>query len=177
MQADPLGLKGCIALYAYADDDPIGESDPLGLFAQLLCRQVTVNGLTGVKKAVVKAYKPVHCRLRVKCGCGGTGSFDTTVGRENINPAGSPGIYALTNESSNAFSSPTWKTYPVDGTGPNCEFERCVLKAFVEKQDKPGLTPAYNALGPNSNTFVHDLFKQCGGSAAEPPGAVGYNWP
>src|SRR6266542_2705960 len=159
-QADPMGLVGGPNLFAYALANPVRVSDPYGLFAELLCRQVNVSGLKGWQKAVVSAYKPVHCRLRVSCGCPPTG-FDTTVGRENVNPKGSPGIYALTQDpySKTAYGLP-WTPYPVGGTGTDCVFEKCVLKAFQAQQSHPGLVPPYNALGPNSNTYVHDLIKQ-----------------
>jgi RHS repeat-associated protein len=36
-ESDPLGLKGGDSTYAYADGDPVDESDPLGLRSLTLC--------------------------------------------------------------------------------------------------------------------------------------------
>jgi hypothetical protein len=96
-----------------------------------------------------------------------------------VNPKGSPGIYDTTvdNYSSTAYPSPPWSSTPI-GTpgGSGCEFEKCALKAFAAQDANPGLVPPYNGLGPNSNTYVNELIKQCGGKTNFPKKAKGYDY-
>jgi hypothetical protein len=51
-----------------------------------------------------------------------------------------------------------------------CEFEERVRQAF---SDYEGEVPPYNALGPNSNTFIETVIKMAGGTGDFPTNAYG----
>jgi RHS repeat-associated protein len=165
-QADPLGLDGDENLYRYAMNNPIVAFDPLGLKVELLCRRVYANNLPAWQRTVVNLYKPQHCRLRITC----PGQFDKTVGYENINQTLQ---FTIDDYSPANYGSP-WSNYPAKEPCPSndCQAEKCILKNFAATQNAPGLTPPYNATGPNSNTYVERLAKQCGVTPSFPPRAT-----
>jgi hypothetical protein len=70
---------------------------------------------------------------------------------------------------------------PISHPGTSdCDFFKC-LRAYNKLfgRDYTGAAtkyvPAYQATGPNSNTYAHKLIDQCGGSAATPPGAAAWD--
>jgi RHS repeat-associated protein len=165
-QADPMGLNADTNLFRYANDNPGGSIDPLGLYAEILCRSVNLaDQPRWVQAAVSQLANPVHCRLHITC-C--DGSFDTTVGLEVRNRK-----YSVTTE---ARPAGQWSRHNVwgYGNGPDCTFERCALRAAENYNPYP-----YDAFGiraPNSNTFVRRVIDQCGGKGAFPSTAFGSNY-
>ncbi len=62
---------------------------------------------------------------------------------------------------------------PPDGM-KNCEFEDRLVQAFGKEAAN---LPEYNFLGPNSNTFAHNIILGAGGSVPSPPqNAPGWGW-
>jgi RHS repeat-associated protein len=178
-QSDPIGFNGGTNLYAYVGGNPINASDPLGLKTELVCRPVRPGGWAGAVIGVVgffTTFKPLHCRLRVTCPCSdGKGNpkapFDKTVGWENITGQG----LRLTQDESLAAGYDDgvfgpWFPVPVQSKASGCDFERCALSLH---KNMGSHLPPYNAMGPNSNSYVNHLIKSCGGSANFPPGAIG----
>ena len=150
--------------YSYVNDGPLDGIDPLGLFAELLCRKVYANGLPAIQSSVVRVYGPIHCRLHVRCD-----GYDKTIGQENL---GSVGIQPTITDYSPADYLPPWFRRPVncgDVKCPSCINETCMLKEGQALQRRPYLVPPYQIFpGPNSNTFAAGLIGRCGCKGAFP---------
>jgi hypothetical protein len=142
--------------------------DPFGLKAELVCKNVGTAG-----HAIPLSR---HCRLRVTCdSCpGGPPEVDVTVGMEFT---GNP-PYSINEWPYPANLQNYNETWPVAIDGNECDFTRCV-RAYnrLFSRGYTGQTtrfvPAYEILGPNSNTYAARLIETCGGLGAFPPGAIG----
>jgi RHS repeat-associated protein len=157
-------------LYGYVENNPLIFVDPSGLVARLYCEPISREGRNWYERLGLIVSGAVHCYLYVSChGSGhylelyGPGPGDPMHGRPhndqhlNLGRAGRSTEYPLT---------------PPAGLGC-CEFEDRLDRAFNNQASD---VPVYNRLGPNSNTFVHAIIQQVGGSASPPFTAFGWDW-
>jgi hypothetical protein len=144
-------------LYAMVYNDPIGYVDYLGLAPNcevyVECRRVgndpnasTQGRIIGIVSAMLNQGRPaVHCSLVVKRG--GVPGYRYEMG--GVGGAVSP-------------SDRRWRQYPTipNGKGSNyCDPCECADAAAQGLKDN---APTYDPLGPNSNTYVHNLLENCG---------------
>ena len=134
---------------------------------------MTASGLPWWKGAVVNAFGPIHCRVRVTCN-----GFDKTVGLENL---GNFDIRPTIDDfAADKYSAP-WTSRDVTCSKCDpCTAEQCILNNFAATARRPSLVPPWVSTGPNSNTFASDIMRNCGCKGDFPLGAVGSNfneWP
>jgi hypothetical protein len=143
-QRDPIAYKGGNNLYEYAGSDPTNGTDPLGL-----------------------------CNIRIRCGpvAGGVGWHCGVIAPDGVE-------YGLGGGDSSSGSSGTATPYPSDpnqrpgpsGTPPgdvdypvSCPNKSCSeVQQSIQNYHDTVTPPPYNALGPNSNTYAHDMLDKAG---------------
>jgi RHS repeat-associated protein len=149
VESDPIGLYGGVQTYGYAENQPVRLIDPLGLRAQICCRDLPVAGIAGFK----------HCYVNVESG-GSRGTHGLIGGALS----GMPGCGQIIPD--NGFDTGgecgNWKE--------DCGTDECVKKAIEEYPNPSG----YSLLGPNSNTFAGTVARKCG---LERPGLPPINTP
>ena len=148
---DPIGANGGLNLYGFIANNPVNSIDELGLCnIKIHCGPVKRLGI------VVGWHCGVVAPNGVEYGIGGAGSSGGTSGgpvppvypdptRPYPNPA--PPVQAPDKE------------YPVScGKCASCDsIQKC-----IQNYHDTVTPPPYNAFGPNSDTYAHDLLNHCG---------------
>jgi RHS repeat-associated protein len=141
---DPISFGGGLNFYQYARSNPINFFDPSGLDVEALCEPIQQYHLGFI-------FGAVHCRLHKKYDglnetleLPGPGQLHD----EPFDPA-RPGY-------------PLPVKRPPDGGGCN-NFEKCIDKQYDFYKSNPQDLPTYNAVNSNSNAFILNLVRSCGG--------------
>lgn len=123
---------------------------------EAICAPIAVGGINTPFR---------HCRLHVKCDdCKDDGPFDFTVGLERNRKTGDLQV------TETASYSGLMKEMNINDLD-SCRFGKCVRKyAEFFKPLASGWKSQYRLTGPNSNTFVGWLVRQCGGPDADDGG-------
>ena len=115
-QADPARAGDDTNLYRYAGNSPVTEFDSLGLFAEVVCKDISPSGypIKGV----------LHCRIRATCNeCGS--HLDETFGMEYT---GAP--YGMKTLPFPTGMADYYVRRPIDHPGmTDCNFFKC-LRAY-----------------------------------------------
>jgi RHS repeat-associated protein len=157
---DPIGEAGGINLYGYVYNTPTNLRDGLGLDAGVL------SGLDGVE-----TKQGASCDVALWCGtidrsgidvgthCGVVvGEVEHGIGGDTGGLCGGPslvfsgGIPPRYTRPVPAFPPANVTSYPV-ACGASCDEVRRRITDYMDTQSPP----PYAALGPNSNTFAHQL--------------------
>jgi len=129
-------------------NNPTDLVDPTGLLAEVICesvQQYAIGFITGAR----------HCRLRVTCG----DSIPDKTYELNGRSAKQPLTQADYDPSRPGYKVPVKR--PPDGGC--CKFEGCLANRFSFFWDHPEALPPYNMINSNSNAFVRELLRSCGG--------------
>ncbi len=134
--------------YVYARNNPIRYTDPSGLTVSLRCGPVIRRGIT----------LGMHCAIIVECNgklCIYDGGGDKTTGKDPAHPDRP----VPKKECPNAQVKKGYNVhdYKVCTRFSTCEMEMdCLNNAFAKILQEP-----YKRLGPNSNTYAHNLLCVC----------------
>jgi RHS repeat-associated protein len=162
---DPIGFGGDGPnKYVYARNQPTMFVDPLGLLAEVYCERIPSAGATWWQNIGLTLSQAMHCFLRVACN-----------GKDETFEIGHPFVNGKATPHANTYNPKRpGRRFPVYAPPGMkcCEFEQRLRDAF---QRESGMLPTYNAWGPNSNTFVHQIIFDAGGYADFPVGAYGVN--
>lgn len=150
--------------YAYAQNRPTVLVDPRGLLAEIYCERIPSAGSTWWQNILLTLTQAMHCYLRVACN-GKDETFE--IGGPFVNNKATPHVNSFNPKRSGrrfpVYSPPGLKC---------CEFEDRLRNAFQREVSR---LPIYNAWGPNSNTFVHQIIFDAGGYGDFPVGAYSAN--
>jgi RHS repeat-associated protein len=181
---DPIGENGGVGLYNLVANEPLDEVDPLGLCKiKIRCNPVREFGIT----------VGWHCGVIAPDGTqydiGGVGILGSS--------GGSPPVVYPIGTNPPPPVPPPYKDYPVSCGGCCDSIQKC-----LQNYHDTVTPPTYHALGPNSNTYAHNMLNACGcsvdpirlpcytvlrspkegrpytvcpGPTTTPPGAVGWN--
>ncbi|MGB6544366.1 MAG: RHS repeat-associated core domain-containing protein, partial [Candidatus Acidiferrales bacterium] len=172
LSEDPIRFSGGDGFYTYASNSPVSFLDPSGLLAELYCERISpMRGGSFLGDAMLFVSQAMHCYIHVKCAgidetlelYGPSGPGDRT-GHPHVNPFNP-------NRSGWLYSRREFNIYPPPGLNC-CGFEQRLVDAYNRNS---GMVPGYNPLGPNSNTFAHQIIIDAGGTADFPIGAYGVN--
>ena len=159
---DPIGEEGGINLWNLVDDDPVSKVDALGHCAiKIHCGPVIIKG-------VILGW---HCGViapnGVEYGIGGAGKSGGTSGSFGGDYGGViPPVYP---------SEPNPKPQPVNPVPPDKDYPvtcKCSCDAVqncIQAYHDVITPPPYNALGPNSDTYAHNMLNACGCSVEPIP--------
>lgn len=148
LSEDPIRFKGGSNFYDYVRNNPMDLVDSMGLFAEVICepvQQYHLGFLIGAR----------HCRLRVNCGHQVPDRTYELNGRSSTQP--------LTKDN----YDPSRPGYRLPVSKPcnqgHCQFEECLVNRFNFYWDHPNDLPTYDPINANSNAFVRELVRSCGG--------------
>jgi RHS repeat-associated protein len=163
--ADPIGMQGGFNLFAYAYDNPVVYDDPLGLRVRMCCRVIPAFGLLGARHCF---FQFENSRDNRPLGLHGTQSFGgylrAIVGRDTGT--------VITNAPFDRGRQDD------DVCGPWAEDPCNDVDGCVRKEGGDYPNPSrYSLLGPNSNTFAHQVARKCYVKPAHPVNAPGWNSP
>ena len=150
LSEDPLQFAGGTNFYRFVLNNPINFVDPSGLLVEILCEPVQ-------QKHVGFLADAVHCRLH-DVGDGFNLTFEWLGGN-------GPG--SLKEEPFDP-SRPGYKVpvkRPHDDRCSSNDFEKCLKDAFERYLAHPEMLPDYDWWHSNSNAFVLQLVRGCGGDA------------
>ncbi len=100
-----------------------------------------------------------HCRLRVSC--------NPTIPDRTYELNGRTATEPLTMQNFDP-SRPGYRVPLNRPAAKCCDFERCLVNQFNFFYNSPGELPRYSALYQNSNNFVDNLVRACGGQVQFP---------
>jgi RHS repeat-associated protein len=149
---DPIGEKGGVNLYDLVANNPVNENDPLGLCnIKIHCGPVVRLGIT------VGWHCAVVAPNGVDFGIGGAGSSGGIFGGP-VPPVYPDPTKPYPDPPANPAPPPD-KYYPVScGKCTSCDsIQKC-----IENYNQTVTPPPYNAFGPNSDTYAHDMLNHCG---------------
>lgn len=162
-QADPIGMQGGFNLFAYALDNPITYDDPFGLKVRMCCR--LIPHLRGARHCFFQFEKSPDNRPLALHGTRNAGGYLRAI-------IGKDTGQVLTND---PFDQGYDKS---DVCGPWAEDPCNDVDGCVRKEGKNYPNPSgYSLLGPNSNTFAHQVARKCFVKPAHPVNAPGWNSP
>ncbi len=166
LSEDPIGFGDGPNHYAYVHARVLAAGDPLGLSARIRCEIIHNKGI--VTDIGLKMANARRCFLEVEC----PGRYHRTLeiyGPQPGFPNGTP-----MNQSFDAGRARNTTMRPVTDPCPqNCDFEDALIRSFNAQSQT---LPPYNAMGPNSNTFVKNVVEGAGGTPRFPGGARGHDW-
>jgi hypothetical protein len=149
LNQDPIGERGGINLYEFVANNAINQTDPLGLCdIKIRCGAVVRAGI------VVGWHCGVIAPNGVEYGIGGAGSSGGTSG----GPV--PPVYP----------DPTKPLPPPDTKKPDqvdyavsCPCKPCnEVQQAIQNYHDTVTPPPYNAFGPNSDTYAHNMLNAAG---------------
>jgi RHS repeat-associated protein len=172
LSEDPIHQFSEKSSYPYVSNNPLILVDPTGLVARLYCEKIpSTRGGSLLNNLILAIVGPNHCYLYVSCH--GSGHYLELYGPGPRDPKhGRP-------DSDHPFNLDRAKNSiecPLNSPPgmKNCEFEDRLVQSFGNLAPN---VPEYNALGPNSNTFIHNVITGAGGSVPSPPdNAPGWGW-
>jgi hypothetical protein len=154
--------------------------DNSGLWVEIRCRQIgDPENETDVGTLAVRQIGAEHCYIVADCPSKG-------IWREHLSLLGRVSMQSESSGSNNDVRYSRLGRYRVLGHdykeeerymcfGPegSCELERCLVEK-TKKLIRNGfdIQPTYSYFGPNSNSFVYYLMKQCGAQPGGPPHAI-----
>jgi RHS repeat-associated protein len=135
-------------LYQFVENNPVNETDPLGLCdIKIRCNPVVYVGIT------VGWHCGVIAPSGVQYDIGGVGIGGSS--------GGTPVVFPIsTNQAPQPVETPSGlKDYPVScGKCSSCDsIQKC-----IQNYHDTVTPPTYFALGPNSNTCAHNMLNTCG---------------
>lgn len=168
IESDPIGLKGGINTFAYANSAPVTLFDFLGLKVEIRCRPVGDPSNPDLRSRLAAGLGGEHCFVVVQCDGLTNGVNETTVsylaGGMTISPQGG-------SHSNDTIYSQQGRFRPIDVKPPatcnqdKCKFERCIANAAENLKYMGYRIPNYSIFGNNSNSVARRLVEMCGGQA------------
>ena len=162
---DPLKFADGPNTLAYVQNNPTGAADPLGLSAKIRCEIISGKGWgmdVGFRIANAR-----HCYLDVDC----PGKYHVSLEIYGPGPGFPNGKPMNQPDNPGRDRNTTWR--PLKDCPQNCDFEDGLLRSFQRESRN---LPPYDAMGPNSNTFVSEVVRGAGGNPTFPGGAYGNDY-
>jgi RHS repeat-associated protein len=150
LNRDPLGEEGGINLCGFVENNPISHVDSAGLCnISIRCGPYAISGVTLGNHCGVVAPNGVEY------GIGGAGTSGGIIGPEKTPPVYPNPTKPLP---SPGKKGPNQTGYPVSCPNSSCD----AVQACIANYNATVTPPPYNALGPNSDTYAHNMLSACG---------------